>query len=338
MAEGVPILQKMADILGVSVAFEHFDLGADRYLADGTTLPPNVVKRFQQEFDAIYLGAVGDPRVPSGIHAREILLGLRFQLDLYINLRPVHLLDESLCPLKAKSTSDLDFMVFRENTEGEYVNVGGTFKQGTQDEVAIQESLNTRKGVERIIVAAFEYARTANKKRVCMADKHNAMEYGHGLWKRVFGEVKTRYPEIQARHLFVDALVMQMVRAPEQFDVIVTSNLFGDIVTDLGAQLQGGMGLAASGNIHPGRVSLFEPVHGSAPDIAGQNKANPMASALTAGLLLGHLGQPEAYPLIEDVVRRVLLRGLKTPDLGGSANTRQVGQSLLDELQTISKA
>ena len=243
-----------------------------------------------RDFDAIFVGALGDPRVPSNIHAKEILLGMRFKMDLYANVRPVRLLDASLCPLKNASPEDVNFTVIRENTEGVYMDMGGNFKFGTPDEVATQEDINTRKGVERVIRFAFEYARANGRKKVLMSDKSNVMTYAGGLWQRVFKEVANEYSDIQAQHMYVDALCLQMVREPRSLDVIVTNNMFGDIVTDLAAALQGGLGMAASGNIHPGRTSMFEPVHGSAPPIAGKNIANPMGSILTGAMMLAHLG------------------------------------------------
>ena len=249
-----------------------------------------------RDFDAILVGAFGDPRVPSNIHAREILLGMRFDMDLYANVRPVWLMDASLCPLKAVEPKDVDFVVIRENTEGVYCDLGGVFKQGTPDEIAIQEDVNTRKGVERIIRYAFEYCASSRKfdgsarRRVLMCDKSNAMTHAGGLWQRMFKEVAAEYPKIETQHMYVDALCLQMVRDPRPFDVIVTNNMFGDIITDLAAGLQGGLGIAASGNLHPGKTSMFEPVHGSAPPIAGKNIANPLGAIFTAAMMLAHLG------------------------------------------------
>ena len=325
IAQGCRIIEALAP----DVALEHFDLGAERYLRDGTTLPDAVLERWRDEFDCIYLGALGDPRVPSNVHAVDILLGARFKLDLFINLRPVKLLDPRRCPLKDKGVQDVDFVVFRENTEGLYTGVGGQFKRGTAEEVAIEQEINTRKGVERIIRAAFEYAHRHGLTKVCMADKSNAMRHGHDLWQRVFKIVGAEYPNIQASHLYVDVLAMQMVAAPEQFEVIVTNNLFGDIVTDLGAVLQGGIGLAASGNIHPGRTSLFEPVHGSAPDIAGQGKANPLAAILTVGMMFNYLGRPDLETRIAKAVEQALATDKITPELGGHLSTSEVGDEIL---------
>ena len=310
--------------------FTHFDWSADRYLKDGTTLPGfadgSGFRKLETDFDAIFVGAFGDPRVASNIHAKEILLGMRFKMDLYANVRPVKLLDESLCPLKGVKPQDVDFTILRENTEGLYCDVGGTFKQDTPDEVALQEDVNTRKGVERIIRYAFEYARKHNKKKVLMTDKSNVMTYAHGLWQRVFKEVSADYSDIQASHMYVDALCMQMVREPRQFEVIVTNNMFGDIITDLGAALQGGLGMAASGNIHPGKTSMFEPVHGSAPPLAGKNVANPIGAILTAAMMLEHLGlKPEAQKLDAAVLKAVQQKKT-TADVGGTLGTRECAE------------
>ncbi|MEL6347439.1 MAG: isocitrate/isopropylmalate family dehydrogenase, partial [Myxococcota bacterium] len=283
-------------------------------------------------FSCIYLGALGDPRVPTNVHAKEILLGSRFRLDLFINLRPIRLLDPRRCPLKGKTEQDIDMVVFRENTEDLYTGMGGTFKQGTPDEVAQEVAIATRKGVERIIRAAFDYAHTHSLGQVCMADKSNAMRNTGGLWQRVFREVAAQHPQIDASHLYVDVLAMELVRKPERFDVIVTSNLFGDIVTDLGAILQGGIGLASSGNIHPGQLSLFEPVHGSAPDIAGQGIANPLAAILTAGMMMNFLGRPELEAQVQAAVRGCLLADEVTPELGGALSTQAVTDSVLRRL------
>ncbi len=328
VAQGLRVLTALLP----DARLEHFDLGADRYLRDGVTMPPGLMDRWRDDFDAIYLGALGDPRVPSNVQARDILLGARFQLDLFINLRPIQLLDARRCPLKDRGPDDIDMIVFRENTEGLYTGVGGQFKRDTADEVAIEAEINTRKGVERIVRAAFEYARSSGRNKVCMSDKSNAMRHGHDLWQRVFKLVAAEYPDVQTRHLYVDVLAMEMVRAPQQFDVIVTNNLFGDIVTDLGAVLQGGIGLAGSGNIHPGRVGLFEPVHGSAPDIVGKGIANPMAAILTVGMMLGHLGHTDHEARVRAAVRACLESDLVTPELGGTLSTADVGSAVLDRL------
>jgi 3-isopropylmalate dehydrogenase len=307
------------------VQFVEFDWGADKFLREGVTLPAGAVEMLANEFDAILFGALGDPRVPSNQQAADILLGLRFKLDLYINARPVELFHERLTPLRDRTANDVRFMVFRENTEGLYVGVGGFFKKDTADEIAVQEDVNSRKGVERIIRYAFDYARRKGLKRVCMSDKSNAMTFAHDLWQRVFKQVRLEYPEIESRHLYIDTLAMEVVRDPRQFDVIVTCNLFGDIISDLGAQLAGGLGLAPSGNIHPGRTSLFEPVHGSAPNIAGKGIANPLGSILTAGMMLDFLGWSDEGAALKDAVRSALKENFVTPDLGGSKTTFEVG-------------
>lgn len=326
--QGCRVLQA----LWPEVVLEHFDLGADRYLRTGETLPDSVFERWKAEFDAIYLGALGDPRVPSNVHAKDILLGSRFRLDLYINFRPVKLLDPRRCPLKDKGTEHVDMVFFRENTEDLYTGIGGQFKRGTADEIAIEESINTRKGVERIIRAAFSWAAANGRRQVCLVDKSNAMRHGHDLWQRVFKIVAAEYPGLKTRHLYVDAAAMEMVRAPETLDVLVTPNLFGDVLTDIGAILQGGIGLAASGNIHPGQISLFEPVHGSAPDIAGKGIANPLASILTVGMMCQAMGRPELDTRVVEAVRGCLLADEVTPELGGTLSTAAVGDAVLARL------
>ena len=334
IAEAVHVLEAAERAFGFAIEKTEFDWGADRYLRDGTTLPDGAVEMFQNEYDAILLGAVGDPRVPDNKHAADILLGLRFKLDLYINLRPVKLLADSLTPLKGRTCSDIDFVVFRENTEGLYTFMGGIFKKGTPDEVAIQEEVNTRKGVERIIEAAFEYAERSGRRKVTLADKSNAMTYGHDLWRRAFREVGERHPSIETNAQYIDATAMFMVLDPGQYDVIVTNNLFGDIVTDLGAALQGGLGVAGSGNIFPGKVSLFEPVHGSAPQFAGKNIANPIGSVLAAGLMLEHLGQPAAAEALERAVIESIADGRVTKDIGGELSTSDAGAAIAERVRS----
>src|SRR5262245_18982028 len=269
-AEAVKALRRVGEVFGRSFDLEMLPWSADHYLKTGETIPPGGYAMLRDEFDAVFIGALGDPRVPDNRHARDILLGTRFELDLYVNYRPVRLLDERLCPLKHRTVADVDFVVLRENTEGLYVGVGGRFKAGTEDEIAVQEEINTYKGVHRIIRHAFEFAHAHGRRKVCMPDKSNAMADGHALWQRGFKEVAPQYPDIQSRHVYIDALALLMVQDPSQFDVIVTNNMFGDIITDLGAALQGGLGVAPSGNVHPGRTSMFEPVHGSAPPLAGK--------------------------------------------------------------------
>jgi 3-isopropylmalate dehydrogenase len=319
------LLELYRDKAGLPLDLWELDLGADRYLRDGVTFPKEIQVAVQRECSAVLLGALGDPRVPNLEHARDILFGMRFGFDLYANVRPVRALADRLVPLKGRTAKDINFVVFRENTEGIYVGMGGQFKRGTPDEIAINEDLNTRKGVERIIRAAFEYARTYKKSRLTMADKSNAMRHAHELWLRVFNEIRPHYPDVEAQHLYVDALCLLVIQDPGQFEVIVTNNLFGDIVTDLGAALQGGLGMATSANVHasdPTRVALFEPVHGSAPPLAGKDIANPFAALLTAGMLLAHLGWPKEETRIEKHVTAAIEEGMCTVDVGGTLGTR----------------
>ena len=338
--EVIPQAVKVIQATGAAVELSDFDWGADRYLRDQTTVPPDGFAMLARDFDAILVGAFGDPRVKTNIHAKEILLGMRFKMDLYANVRPVRLLDAALCPLKGVEPKDLDFVVFRENTEGMYTDAGGVFKQGTADEIATQEDINTRKGVERIVRYAFEYCQAHTKldgsprSKVLMCDKSNAMTHAGGLWQRVFKEVSAEYPKITAQHMYVDALCMQMVRDPSQFDVIVTNNMFGDIITDLAAGLQGGLGMAASGNIHPGRTSMFEPVHGSAPPIAGKNQANPFGAILTAAMMLRHLEFTKEADRIEAVVLEAVRQKKTTQDIGGSLGTREASEWIVSRLSS----
>jgi 3-isopropylmalate dehydrogenase len=296
---------------GVEYVFEEFPYGAEHYLATGETLPEEAIQRLASDFGAILLGALGDPRVPGNEHARDILLGLRFRLDLYVNLRPARLLHPDLCPLKLRADGRprrVDLVVLRENTE-----------------VAINEDLNTYRGVKRIARAAFDHAVERSLPRVTMCDKANALPFAHGLWRRVFAEVAAEFPFIKTEVEYVDALAMKLVRSPEHYSVIVTSNLFGDILSDLAAALVGGLGLAASANLHPGRMGMFEPVHGSAPDLAGKGSANPMAAVLAAALLAEHTGAPAVARRLERAVEDALAEAVTTPDLGGAGSTATVG-------------
>ncbi len=334
--EALRVLEHLRETHGVKVELQHFDWGADKFLRDGVTLPEGALEMLTDDFDAILAGAFGDPRVESNKHAEDILLGMRRGLDLYINLRPVRLLDARLTPLKDRRTEDVDFVVFRENTEGAYIGAGGFLKKGTAHEIATQEELNTRRGVERIIVAAFEYARCHGRKKVTMADKSNVQRFGGDLWQRAFREVAAGYAEIEANHQYVDAMAMFMVLDPAQYDVIVTNNLFGDILTDLGAALQGGLGMAASGNIHPGQVSLFEPVHGSAPPLAGRNVANPVGSILTAAMMLEYLGFELAGEAVQIAVGASITAGETTRDLGGTLSTTKAGDAIRRRIRASS--
>ena len=323
-AEAMKVLAAVADRFGRHLRVETLPWGADYFLETGVTLPSGGYDTLRG-FDAIFVGALGDPRVPDNRHARDILLGTRFELDLYVNHRPVKLLDERLCPLKGRRPRDVNFTVFRENTEGVYVGIGGRFKAGTEDEIAIQEEVNTWKGVHRIVRHAFEFAAAHGLTRVCMADKSNAMTDGHALWQRVFKEVSAQFPVIQPTHYYIDALAMYMVLDPAQFQVIVTNNLFGDIITDLAATFQGGLGMAASGNIHPGRTSMFEPVHGSAPKFAGKNVANPIGAIASAALLLENAGWRDEAAAIDAAILAAVRDNQVTQDVGGTLGTREAG-------------
>ncbi|HJZ68153.1 MAG TPA: 3-isopropylmalate dehydrogenase [Blastocatellia bacterium] len=333
ISEAVRTVELAGEVFDLEFSIDWFDWGAEKYLSTGVTLPEGALKMLAAEYDAILSGAFGDPRVPDNKHAADILLAMRFGLDLYINLRPIKLIDERLCPLKGRGPADIDFVVFRENTEGMYVFMGGNFKKGTTGEIAIQEEVHTRKGVERIITAAFEYARAHGRKRVTMTDKSNVLTYGHDLWQRTFKEVAAGYPGIEANHLYIDVLAMWMVLDPGRFDVIVTNNLFGDIITDLGAALQGGLGMAASGNINPGQVSLFEPVHGSAPQFAGKNVSNPIAAILSASMMLDYLGFKEAAVEIERAVEESVRAGETTADIGGGLSTTDAGSAIRQRIR-----
>lgn len=336
MSHATRVLEHYRDDRKLPLELWQLDLGAERFLRDGTTFPKDVQERIANEASAVLLGALGDPRVPNLEYARDILFGLRFGLDLYANVRPVKALADRLVPLKDRTAKDVDIVVFRENTEGIYVGIGGQFKRGTVDEIAINEDVNTRKGVERLIRAGFEHAKRHGKKTVHMADKSNAMKHAHELWYRCFFEVAREYPTIQAKHVYVDALCLYLVQDPSPFEVIVTNNLFGDIVTDLGAALQGGLGMAASANVHyadPKRVAMFEPVHGSAPPLVGKDLANPIASFLTVGMMLAHLGWKEEEARIERICAEAILTGNCTPDVGGTKGTKAVADWILGRLK-----
>jgi len=329
------VLRRVNEVFGAGLEFVEFDWGAEKYLREGIALPAGAFEMFRKVFDAILFGAVGDPRVPDQRHAAEILLALRFGLDLYANVRPVRLFHERLCPLKGVGVDDINFTVVRENTEGAYVNSGGVFKKGTPDEVANQVEVHTRKGVDRIVEYAFQYAERHGKTKLCMSDKSNVMLYAGGLWQRCFKDVAGSYPGIQSQHLYIDALALLMVRKPWDFQVIVTNNMFGDIITDLAAALQGGLGMAASGNINPTGISLFEPVHGSAPPMAGKNVANPMGSVLTAAMMLNHLGFADPARAIEVAVSSCVAADKNTADIGGNLGTREVADEIIQRLSTV---
>ena len=306
VAEGLKALERAASLYSIQFDFKEFDFGGDRYLRTGEVLPEGAVEELAT-FNAIYLGAIGHPDVKPGILEKGILLNLRFTLDQYINLRPVKLYPNVETPLANKKPEDIDFVVVRENTEGLYAGIGGFLKKGTPDEVAIQEMINTRKGVERCIRYAFEYTKKRNKRRkLTLCAKTNVLTYAHDLWDRVFHQVSEEYPDIEADYAHVDAITMWMVKNPEWFDVIVTTNMFGDIITDLGAMVQGGMGIAAGGNINPQGVSMFEPIGGSAPKYTGKNMINPMAAISAAQMMLDVLGEEKASASLEKAIIQAL--------------------------------
>jgi 3-isopropylmalate dehydrogenase len=326
VAASLEVIERAASAEGARLAFEQLPYSADHYLKTGVTLPEDAFRHLRDGVDAIFLGALGDPRVPDNEHARDILLGLRFRLDLFINFRPVTLMHPRLLALKGERV--VDFVVFRENTEGQYQGLGRIENGGTPEEKQVSEEIHTAKGVRRIIEAAFKYAQAHGKNRITLCDKSNAVPY-HKIWGRHFAEVGEQYPGITREHRYVDALAMELVREPERFQVVVTNNLYGDILSDLGAGLIGGLGMAASANLHPGHAGLFEPVHGSAPPLAGKNVANPMAAVLTGALMLESLGFPGGRARLENAVRTVLAGGPTTPDIGGTSGTREVAQALL---------
>lgn len=334
IAQARRVLEATAEAGLAELELEEFPHGADHYLATDETLGEEAFARLRDEFDAILLGAVGDPRVPGNEHARDILLGLRFRLDLYVNFRPLKLRAPELSPLRAADEGPIDLVVVRENTEGMYVQSGGHLREGTPDEVAVSESIATHHGVERVVRWAFRHARETGRERVTLGDKANAVPHVYGLWRRVFRDVAEEFPDLEPETRYVDALAMEMVRDPGRFDVVVAENLLGDILSDLGAELVGGLGLAPSANLHPGRHGLYEPVHGSAPDIAGTGSANPMAAVLSAGLLLADHGAVEAARRVDEAVDRALDEGMRTPDVGGGATTGEVGRWLADRVRS----
>ncbi len=330
--EGLKVLKSISLKYGIKFDFTEFDFGGGRYLRTGETLPDSALKDLKS-FDAIYLGAIGHPDVKPGILETGILLKLRFGLDQYINLRPIKLYPNVETPLANKKPEDIDFIVVRENTEGLYIGSGGFLKKGTPDEVAIQEMVNTRKGVERCIRYAFDLTRKRNKKKkLTLSAKTNVLVHAHDLWMRTFTEVAKEYPDIEADYAHVDATTMWMVKNPEWFDVIVTTNMFGDIITDLGAMIQGGMGIAAGGNINPGGVSMFEPIGGSAPKYTGKNKINPVAAILAAQMMLGFLGETEAAENLEKSVIKTIscMKSMSAGKMGYS--TSEIGDMVSEEL------
>ena len=333
--EVVPEAIKVIRAAGLAgeLELQDYEVGADPLLRGEPAMSDATFEQLRDHADAILFGAVGDPRVPDVGYAATVLLKLRFELDLYVNLRPARLFDDRLSPIRDAARRAVDVVVVRENTEGVYVGMGGRFKRGTPDELAIQEDVNTRKGVERIV--AYGYAQAARRRRnLCLVDKSNAMNIAGALWQDVFKAARARHPDTQSRHLYVDAAVMELVRDPTQFDVVVTSNLFGDILSDLTAQLIGGMGVAASGNINPdtGR-GLFEPVHGSAPNLAGQGVVNPLGAILSAAMMVEHLGFVEVAKRIEEAAVAAVRAGECTRDIGGALSTSEAGDAVARRLE-----
>ncbi len=336
VAEGIKVLEAVAGKCGFNMNFTHYNLGGEHYKATGEILPETVIESLGAS-DAIYLGAIGHPDVKPGILEKGILLKLRFHFDQYINLRPVKLYEGVDTPVKNKGPEDIDFVVVRENTEGLYAGAGGSLKYGTPDEVAVQESINTRKGVERCIRYAFEYCRKRGKaKKLTLCGKTNVLTFAFDLWERAFNEVAKDYPDIETDYAHVDAICMWMVKNPEWFDVIVTDNMFGDIITDLAAMIQGGMGIAAGANINPEGVSMFEPIGGSAPKYTGKQMINPVAAISAAQIMLETLGETQAASFIENAVIKVLRDDIKDVGAGKMGfTTGEVGNLVVDYIEKM---
>lgn len=334
VVEGVKALKAVSQKCGFDFDFDEFDIGGEKYLKDGTLLPDRVLDELRGR-EAIFLGAIGHPDVKPGILEREILLRIRFELDLYINLRPVELLPGVDTPLKNKSPEDIDFVVVRENTEGLYSGGGGFSKKGTPDEVAVQESINTRKGIERCIRYAFEYCQKRNKKKLLtLCAKKNVLMYESDLWDRCFEELAAEYPDVTTDYQHVDACCMWMVKNPEKFDVIVTNNMFGDIITDIGAIIQGGLGIAAGGNINPGHAAMFEPIGGSAPKYTGLNKINPLGAISAAQMMLEYVGEKEAAGILLEAMKKTVKNDLQSLEAGKMGyGTREVGDLVVSYVQ-----
>jgi len=330
VAEGIKVINVISKKLGFTLKYNYYNLGGERYLKTGEILPDSILSELRQ-FDAIYLGAIGHPDVKPGILEKGILLKARFELDQYINLRPVKLYEGVSTPLKNKGPKEINFVVVRENTEGLYTGAGGVLKKGTKDEVAIQESINTRKGVERCLRFAFEYTKKRNEDRkLTLCGKTNVLTFAFDLWERAFYEVAKEYPGVKTDYAHVDATCMWMVKNPEWFDVIVTDNLFGDIITDLGAMIQGGLGIAAGGNINPEGVSMFEPMGGSAPKYTGKNVINPLAAILAGGMMLESIGEGEGWKILEKAVQKALKEDIKSLDAGKMGmGTKEVGDLIV---------
>ena len=357
--EGKKVVEAASRQYGLEINWIEFPFGSERYLRTGELLPDSALKEIE-DMDAIYFGAIGDPRVKPGILEKEILLKIRFYFDQYINLRPVRLYKGVPCPLKDKKPQDINFYVVRENTEDFYIGIGGKFKARAhqdhlevlrklykakiqvnfnleqEEEMAYQIGLISRPGAQRVIKYAFELAKKKNLKRVTSVDKANVLTHIYGLWRDIFEEVSSQYPDIETEFNFVDAITMFFIQRPEWYRVVVTPNMFGDIITDLAAMIQGGLGIAAGGNINPKGVSMFEPIHGSAPDIAGKNISNPTATILSGAMMLDHLGEIKAAKAIEDAVEKVLIEGkVRSHDLRGNSSTIEVGDEVVRKLKEV---
>ena len=333
VSQGIKVLQAAAKKFGFKYQTKVFDFGGERYLKTGKTLEDSDIAQLK-EYSAIFLGAIGHPDVKPGILETGILLKLRFSLDQYINLRPIKLYNPAFCPLKDKKPEDIDFVVVRENSEGLYKGMGEFQNKGTKDEVAIQLSYNTRQGVERCIRYAFEYTRKRNRrKKLTLCGKTNVLTYAWDLWQRVFNEVAKEYPDVTTDYAHVDATTMWFVKNPEWFDVIVTDNMFGDIITDLGAMVQGGMGIAAGGNINPQGVSMFEPIGGSAPKYTGKHVINPLAAICAGGMMLESLGEAKAAGAVENAVIKVVTKKVKSLAAGKMGySTEEIGDLVVSNL------
>jgi len=332
MPEAEEILLAAANTVSFPVDFTHFDWGSDRYLREGRGMPEDACDIIREGFDAVFQGAIGDPRVPGSIVQEQVIMGIRNGLDAYANVRPCRLYHKDLTPLKGRGKGEIDHVVFRENTEGLYVNVGGLFKQGTPDEVALQEEIHTYKGVERVVRAAFSFAERHGRRKVTVADKAGGLRFAGPVWRRVWEEVRADFPDIETNAMHIDAVAMEIIRHPGDFDVIVTENMFGDILSDITSALVGGVGLAPSANLNMEGVSMFEPVHGTAPDIYGQGIANPVAAILTAAMLLDHLGCAEGAAAIHRAVEEAIEAGERTGDIGGTLSTRACGEAIRKRL------
>ena len=332
-AEAMKVLEAVMYRSGLDLKLVHFDYGAERYLNTGVSLPDEQIEEFRRDYGAIFLGPLGDPRLPDMAYARDILLRLRLKLDLYLNCRPVKLLNAKYCPLKDKAPEDINFVVFRENLEGPSPDISGIFKRGTPDEETIQQSIFTRKGCQRIIRTSFEYARRRGLKRVAVCSRGNSFSASSDIWATVFDEIGRDYPEVEKNNFTLAELIGQLLRNSSQFELIVTCSSYGDVIADLGSELQGGMGLAAESNLHPGKLSLYMPAHGPLTRYAGQNIANPLAAISALAMMLEDLGFEQEASWVCRAVKYALDTDNTTRDLGGRLGTSQVGDFITDQIK-----